>query len=175
MLLAIIFILYHQWTVLYSLFGRHSLFSVFMPITLDTVHMYIIPMKCLVDSLKYFTLVTHICSFIPDTLSVSFFGSHICFLCTNAYEVFTAIHKHFTFYSRTCSFTSMTTYEFLACQTYFFSLFIPVSFETVHMCIYTKYICKSYLFFHIYDPLGIPFLAVIIHFWKCLWSFYCNS
>ena len=33
-----IFILYHQWTLLYSLFCRHILFSVFMPITLDTVY-----------------------------------------------------------------------------------------------------------------------------------------
>ena len=37
------------------------------------------------------------------------------------------------------------------------------------------YICKPYLFFHIYDPLSIPCLAVTFEFCKCLLIFYCNS
>ena len=37
------------------------------------------------------------------------------------------------------------------------------------------YICKTYIFFHIYDPWHIPCLPVIFVFYKCLWSFYCNS
>ena len=36
--LATIFILYHESSLMYSLFGRHILFSVFILITLETLH-----------------------------------------------------------------------------------------------------------------------------------------
>ena len=36
--LATIFICYHEWTLMFSLFGRRILFSFFMPITLEIVH-----------------------------------------------------------------------------------------------------------------------------------------
>ena len=57
----------------------------------------------------------------------------VIFVFANAYTVFTVIHKHFTFGSYICSFTSITTYGFFVWQTYIsFSLFMPKSFEIVH-------------------------------------------
>ena len=41
MLWVTIFILYHHSPLMYFLFGRHILFSVFMPITLEMVHTYV--------------------------------------------------------------------------------------------------------------------------------------
>ena len=72
----------------------------------------------------------------------------------------------------------------------YFFLFMPISFEILHTCVYIQntnahevfrwqcqifYISKPYLFFHIYDPLNIPCLAVISTFFqmpmKCLPQF----
>ena len=57
----------------------------------------------------------------------------------NSYDLFTTIHKDFTFCSHACSITSMTTYRFLVCQTYFF-FFIYVNnfWNCTSMCTYTK-------------------------------------
>ena len=53
-------------------------------------------MKSLVDCLMYFTFVSHICSFTPIIhLVFHVWQSYLFF--ANAYEVFTAIHNHFTF------------------------------------------------------------------------------
>ena len=54
----------------------------------------------------------------------------VIFVLANAYAVFTAIHKHFTLGSHGCSFTSMTPYEFLILQIYFFP----------HLCQYFEFI-----------------------------------
>ena len=43
--LAIISLLYYQWTFKYFLFGRHIMFSAFMPIIFEIVHMCLMPMK----------------------------------------------------------------------------------------------------------------------------------
>ena len=44
--LATIFILYHQWPLMYSFFDRHISFSVIRPLTSETTYMCIIPIKC---------------------------------------------------------------------------------------------------------------------------------
>ena len=82
--LKIIFVLNHQWTVIYSLFVRHIL---------------------------HFTL-----------------DHHFCTLHTNVYNA----HKVLSWQSQII------------------------------------YICKPYLFFHIYDPLHIPCLAVILVFFQII-------
>ena len=95
-----------------SLFGSHIYFVVlFLQMSIKfycnsfTFHIEIVytcvciqilmPIKCSVDSLKYFTFVSHIHSFTPMIPSVfHLWQSYLLF--TNADEVFTAIYKYFT-------------------------------------------------------------------------------
>ena len=60
------------------------------------------PMKCSADSLKYFTFVSHICSF-TSMIPLAFHVWQSYLLFANAYEFFTAIHKPFTFGRHICS------------------------------------------------------------------------
>ena len=51
---------------------------------------------------------------------------------------------------------------------------MPITFETVHTCVYYPWsvksqvfhICKPYLFFHIFNPFSIPYLVVILGFFR---------
>ena len=84
--LATIFFLYHQWPHMYSLFGKHTLFSVFMSIALETVHMWIMPMKCWQSQIFYICkpcFFFHIC----DTFSIPCLA--FIFVSENAFAVFT--------------------------------------------------------------------------------------
>ena len=61
------------------------------------------------------------------------------FFFTNAYEVFTAIYKLFTFGSYIWSFTSVTTCGFLVWYTYsFFLIYANIFWNCPHKCIYKK-------------------------------------
>ena len=148
--LASIFILCHQWTLIYFLLGRHIMFSTFIQITVETVHIY--NAHAMASWLvKYFIFVGHICSFTYVTLfsipylPVIFFANaydiftaiykHITF----AYEVFTAIIKHITFHSHTCSSYLWPPIDSLFDKHILISLFMPISLEIVHM-----YICHRH-------------------------------
>ena len=68
-ILAVIVVLSHLWTLMDSLFGRHIYFPYLCQYLLKLYrHVYVnkilMPMKCYVDSLKYITFVSLICSFI---------------------------------------------------------------------------------------------------------------
>ena len=68
--------------------------------TLVFIYKIPMPIKCYIDSITYFTFVSHICSF-TSMIPYIFL---VCLSCVfeNAYEVFIAIHKHFTFGSHIC-------------------------------------------------------------------------
>ena len=84
-------ILSHLWPLAYSLAGRHISYSLFKPITFAIVHICISLQntnihEVLRDNHKYFTLVSHICSFtsmIPWVFLV--WWSYLCF--SNIYAV----------------------------------------------------------------------------------------
>ena len=110
---------------------------------------------------------------IYDPLSIVYLVI-ILFFLSKCLWTFSAIHKNFTFGNHIGSFTSMTTYVFLVWPTHLLSLFMPINFEIV--CTYVSknttvhevlswqpqifYICKQYLYLHIYDPPCMPCLAV---------------
>ena len=53
-------------------------------------------MKCSVDSLKYFTFVSHTCWFTSKIPQV-FIVWQLYLVVANTYEVFIEFHNHFTF------------------------------------------------------------------------------
>ena len=75
-------------------------------------HKGIMPIEYSLDSLKYFTIISHIYSFTPRIPLLSHVWQS-CLFFTKAYEDFTASNKHFTFGSHICSFTSMIINGFL--------------------------------------------------------------
>ena len=93
-----------------------------------------------VDILKYFTIVSHIYSFASKIhLVFPVCQSHL--FLANTFKLFIQFIE-FIFGSHIFSITPMTTYQFLVWQIFFsFSLFVLISFEIEHMCIYTKYQC----------------------------------
>ena len=94
------------------------------------------------------------------------------------------MQMYYAFGNHIYSLSSMTTYIFLAWQTYFIFCINTNNIENCsHMCIMPRkfwqpqpfYICMPYLFFHIYDPFCIRCLEVILVSCKYLQSFYKNS
>ena len=65
------------------------------------------------------------------------FDRHICSFFANAYDIFAVIHKDLTFGIQICFLISLTAYGFLIWQLSF-SVFRPIYFEIVHVCIYTN-------------------------------------
>ena len=49
-------------------------------------------------------------------------------------------HKYFTFHNHICSFTWLFKYSLFGRHICFFP-FMPITFEIVHMCIYTQCLC----------------------------------
>ena len=104
---------------------------------LNTANMCIMLMNCYVNSLKYFTFVTHICFFssmIPLVFHVCWSYLFVCLFFGNFYEVFTAIHKHFTWQP------NLFFHIWLIVHSLFhwhisFSLFMLISFKIVHACV----------------------------------------
>ena len=86
------------------------------------------------------------------------------------------MHMYYAYDNHIYSFSSITTYVFLDWQTFFFFLIYADTFEIVHtsLCIQNTNAYKvltdshkyftfvSHIFIHIYDPLSIPCLAVIL-------------
>ena len=122
---------------MYSSLDRYLLIFVFMPKTLEAVHTCIMPLTSQVDSLKYSTFVSHIFPFTSMILKYSLFGNHIC-VFVNTLDGVTAIHKHFTFGSHSCSFTSMNNHGFLVWQILLLFPYLCQSFEIVHTCVYIQ-------------------------------------
>ena len=130
---------------------------------------------CIISSKCWQPQIFYICKLylffhIYNPLSIPSFDSHM--FLANAYEVFTAIHNHFTFGS--CIFKSMTTYRFLIWQTYFFFLIwnctecVYIQSTNAHE-VWSRQpqifdICKLCLFLIIYDPFSIPYLVVVFVF-----------
>ena len=98
-------------------------------------------------------------------------------------ELNSNIHMYYGFGNHIYFISSMTIYVFFVWKTYFFSLFMPVTFEIGQTCISVqntyinevrgdshKYFtfCKPYLFLYIYDLLSIPCLSVIFVVCKCV-------
>ena len=172
---------------MYSLFGTHILFPVFMSITLETVHVYNshelstwqpqifyickpylffhfydpLWIPCLADIFLFPSLwrtfwncihvyIYKIVISVTLTTSIFYMGKPCLFLhvhdplvfhvwepfFANAYEVFTALHKHFTLKLYTFVYIQNTNAH-------------KVQIGQVQIF----YICKSYLFLHISDPL----------------------
>ena len=113
-----------------------------MPITFETVHKCVSTQNtnghevlCWQSQIFYIYKLYLFFSLVLSFM-YSLFDSHIC-CSTNAYEVITASHKDFTFCILNCFFTLMTTYGFIVWQIYFFSLFLPVTFELyTHVYLY---------------------------------------
>ena len=118
-------------------------------------------LEALSDSHKYFTFVRHIYSF-KSMIPKAFLFLTVTFVFAKAYEVFTTVHKYFTFGSHMCLYTPMTTFMYSFLNRHIsISLFISITFETIHKCVSIHntyafiFIWKPYLFFHIYDHLCI--------------------
>ena len=122
---------------MYPLFSRHILFSVWIPITLGTVYMCIKPRKCYVDSLKYFTFVCLICSFTPNLFWIHCLAVIFVFFFANAYHIFPASHKHFTFGRPYCFFH--------ICD----QLWIPCLADVFLFPYLCQYLLKLYMHVHI--------------------------
>ena len=102
--LATIFILYHQWPLKYSLFGRHILFSVLMPITLDTVKMCFNAYEVLCWQPQIFYICKPYFFFhMYDPFSIPCLAVKFNFLQVPM-NFHTVIHEHFTFGSHITSY-----------------------------------------------------------------------
>ena len=104
----------------------------------------------------YFFFQIYVPFFIPCLVVFFFF---FFFFFANAYDIFTAIHKHFTMklYTHVSYIQNINAHEVLSWQSKIF------------------HISRSYLFLNIYDHFSIPCLAVIFAFCKYFWCFYWNS
>ena len=141
--LGTIVILSHLWPLMYSLFGRHISFSSFTPITFEIIHTCVSIQNTnahefLSDSHKYFTFVSHTCSFtsmIPYVFLV--WQSFLFFV--NAYSVFlqfiNILHLAATF---VLSHLWQLMYSLFG-RLISFSLFMPIPFEIIHTCVNTQY------------------------------------
>ena len=112
----------------------HTYFSFLIcPITYGIVHTGVSIQntkghEVLSDSRKYFTLESHIHSFISMIPDV-FLDWYLYLFSVNAYEVFTAVFiNFFTSGSHTASFTSMINFVFLVWKIYFFFLIYTNNF-----------------------------------------------
>ena len=130
---ATVFIIYHQCLLIYSLFGRYILFSVFMLIFGIVQTCVYCPWSTKL-TVKYFTILCYIFTSM-NSLSISWLL--VIFVLGNTYKFL--LHKDFTFGMHIYPFTSMTTYGFLIWQTYFSFLVYTITFwNCTHMCIYPK-------------------------------------
>ena len=101
----------------------------------------------------------------------------------DAYEVFNLIHKYFTFGNHSCSFTYMTTLDSFFGTHISFYLFMPISYEILHTCVYIQntnvhivlswqhqifYICNHICSFTFMIPL-------VFHIWQSDFLFLSNS
>ena len=132
-------------TLLYSWFGRHISFSLYMTKTFE-FYTYV-PIQStnatdvFSDSHEYSTFVSHIFPSHLWYLKYSVHDHYICFnFFPNAYDVFTVIHIYCTFVSHICSSPSKQTYVFLVWQTDFIFLIYASNFSNyTQTCIYAQY------------------------------------
>ena len=149
-------------TTMYSFFGRHFVFCIYVNNFGNYTHVYnaheVLHWQCKI----FYTCRPYLFFHIYDALSILCLALFF-FFCKCLWS-FTAIHKHFTFGSHSSSSTSMATYQVLFWQPYFFFL-LDVNYLLKlckHMYVQSHnankvlrwqyqifYICILYLFFYI--------------------------
>ena len=135
--LAIIFIFSHLWPLKYYLFGRNISFSFFMPKTFEIVYTFVCIQNAnthevLHGSHKYFTFVSHFCSFSSIIPSVFLVGSHVFSAIKVLLQFINILHLVAIF---VLSDHWQLMYSSFGRHIYF-SLSMPI---TTLMCIYTQY------------------------------------
>ena len=163
--------------------GRHILFSVFILIAWETIHTYVwcpwsVKLTAL-NILQAIFVLSHLWFLNIPPLAVIFVLANFLLQFINI-----SIWQPYLFFSHLWPHM-----DSLFGRNTSFSFFMPISWSCTHVYIYQKtnshkalhwqpqifYICKLYLFLYIYEPFNISCLVVTFVFYKCLWSFYCNS